>query len=195
MTDLGLNHKQRAALAALLNRLLADEFLLYAKLRKFHWNVTGPFFTTLHAFFEQQYDALEDVMDDTAELVRQFGHPALGTLAEFAQHARLKETPGVTPDARAMVAELAADHTALVRALREDIEAVDEDSDDPVTQDFLTQVMAQHQKFAWLTGALLDGWEEGGAVDAVSRTTIDGMVVPSVVVSDKPKAPRTKKAK
>ena len=35
-----------------LSRLLADSYTLYLKTHNFHWNVTGPMFTTLHTLFE-----------------------------------------------------------------------------------------------------------------------------------------------
>ncbi len=36
-------------------RLLADSYTLYLETHNFHWNATGPMFTTLHTLFETQY--------------------------------------------------------------------------------------------------------------------------------------------
>lgn len=36
----------------------ADAYTLYLKTHNYHWNVTGPMFTTLHAMLEQQYQEL-----------------------------------------------------------------------------------------------------------------------------------------
>ena len=38
-----------------LGRLLATSYTLYLKTHNYHWNVTGPMFTTLHTMFETQY--------------------------------------------------------------------------------------------------------------------------------------------
>ena len=46
--NIGLNAEQRAAAAKILNRVLADTFVVYAKTRGFHWNVTGLSFMELH---------------------------------------------------------------------------------------------------------------------------------------------------
>jgi starvation-inducible DNA-binding protein len=54
--NIGLNDSQRKPVVDILNRLLADEVLLYLKTRNFHWNVVGPQFSELHKFFEAQYD-------------------------------------------------------------------------------------------------------------------------------------------
>ena len=97
--NLGITDKNRSAIVAILNALLADEFLIYTKTRNYHWNVVGPQFNDLHKFFEAQYEALDDTVDDVAERVRTLGGRASGTLAEFVQQGRLKERPGDRPDA------------------------------------------------------------------------------------------------
>jgi hypothetical protein len=42
----------------------------------------------LHRFFEVQYEALDEIVDDVAERARSLGGRAFGTLAELAKHAR-----------------------------------------------------------------------------------------------------------
>ncbi|HXG17384.1 MAG TPA: Dps family protein [Calidithermus sp.] len=152
--NIGIADTDRAAVAELLNALLADEFLLYVKTRNYHWHVTGPQFNDLHRFFQAQYETLDEVVDEVAERVRTLGGRALGTLAEFAQHARLKERPGDPPDARGMLADLLADHEALVRQLRVDQETASQRGD-AGTNDFLVGLMEKHEKMAWMLRAFL----------------------------------------
>jgi starvation-inducible DNA-binding protein len=151
MTD-----SDRQSVVAILNTLLADEFLLYAKTRNFHWNVTGPQFNDLHKFFEAQYEALDEVIDAVAERARALGGRAIGTLEEFGKHARLGETPGTVPAARDMLATLLADHEALIRSLREDVTTVTDRHRDVGTGDFLTGLLEQHEKTAWMLRSFLD---------------------------------------
>jgi starvation-inducible DNA-binding protein len=155
--NLGLKPEDHAAIVNILKTLLADEFVLYTKLRNYHWNVTGPQFYPLHELFERQYDELEAVLDDTAERIRQFGAMAPATLTEYQQLARLKEHPGEYPDARTMVQNAVADHEALIRYLRADTELVDDEHEDIGVEDFLTGRLQQHQKMAWLLRAHLEG--------------------------------------
>lgn len=61
--DIGIEAKDRVAIAAGLSRLLADTFTLYLKTHNFHWNVTGPQFNTLHQMFMQQYTELWQALD------------------------------------------------------------------------------------------------------------------------------------
>src|SRR3954453_14935587 len=115
----GLSEEQRQGIVDALNNLLSDEFLLYTKTRNYHWNVMGPRFHDLHLFFEKQYEQLDEIMDEVAENARQFGGFALGTVAEYAQTSRLKESPGEHPSEDEMIANLLKDHETIIRALRE----------------------------------------------------------------------------
>jgi starvation-inducible DNA-binding protein len=114
----------------------------------YHWNVVGPQFNDLHEFFQAQYTALNEVADDVAERIWALGQPAIGTLAEFVQHTRLKEHLGHYPGARDMVANLLADHEAVIQRLRVDLETCVEEYHDMGTNDFLTGLMARHEKMA-----------------------------------------------
>lgn len=148
--NLGITDKDRTAVVKILNTLLADEYVLYTKTRNYHWNVVGPQFNDLHKFFEAQYEALNEIVDDVAERARSLGGKAFGTLAEFSQTTRLKEQPGQQPPALTMVANLQADHEAMVRTLRADLETVMEKHNDAGTNDFLTGLMEKHEKMAWM---------------------------------------------
>ena len=153
--NIGLSDSDREGVVALLTPLLADEYLLYTKARNYHWNVTGPEFLALHAFFQTQYEALEGIVDDIAERIRQLGAHSPGTVAEFVAAARLSERPGQYPNARGMIAALLADHEALIQALRADLATAQEKFGDAGTCDFLTGLMVKHEKMAWMLRACL----------------------------------------
>lgn len=146
--DIGIADQDRAAVVTVLRHLLADEMVLYIKSRNFHWNVVAPNFRDLHGLFEDQYEALDETIDAVAERIRSLGAPAPGTLAEFLRDARLPEAPA-SADAAGMVAALLADHEALARFLRRDIE-VAEGANDHATADFLTGLLEGHEKTAWM---------------------------------------------
>ena len=150
--SLGIGDGDRKAVVEILNALLADEYLLYTKTRNYHWNVVGPQFNDLHKFFQAQYEALDGIVDDVAERVRTLGGRALGTLAELAQGARLKERPATYGDAPGMLEDLLGDHETIVRQLRVDLETAMK-RHDAGTSDFLTGLMEKHEKMAWMLRA------------------------------------------
>ena len=153
--NIGITDKNRQAVVKILSTLLSDEYLLYTKTRKYHWNVTGLQFNDLHKFFEAQYEALNEVVDNVAERARSLGGVSLGTLSEFLKHARLKEKPGANPSAQGMIQDLITDHEATIRNLRTDLEACASAHADMGTSDFLTGLMEQHEKMAWMLRAFL----------------------------------------
>jgi starvation-inducible DNA-binding protein len=155
--SLGLSEAQREGIADLLQIVLADEMTLYVKLRKYHWNVIGPQFQSLHELFEEQYEALAETIDEVAERSRSYGAYAIGTMDEFAKHARLSEQPGNHPDARQMVKNLAEDHEAMVRHLRMDANRASEEFKDIGGEDFLTALLQDHQEMAWMLRTFLMG--------------------------------------
>ena len=154
--NIGIPEKNRGAVAGILNALLADEYVLYTKTRKYHWNVTGPHFSELHKFFEAQYEALDQTIDEVAERARALGKEAFGTLAEFNEHTSLEENPGKNPDADGMIEDLLEDHETVVNHLRRDLKACAEKYDDTGTSDFLTGLMEGHEKMAWMLRSFLE---------------------------------------
>ncbi len=153
--NLGLSSKSRDTVTALLARLLADEHVLYVKTRNFHWNVTGLDFGSLHALFEKQYDGLAESIDEIAERLRSLGGIAPGSMKEFLKLARLEEQSGGRLEAEKMIAALLSDHEAVIRALREDIEAAVKAGDEG-SADFLTGLLESHEKTAWMLRAHLE---------------------------------------
>lgn len=146
--EIGIAEKNRATTINLLSVILADAMTLYTKTRKFHWNVSGESFMELHKLFQAQYSELEETIDEIAERINKLGSKTIGTMKEFLELTRLKESAGY-PNQKEMLKELLADHEAVVVALRKDIDTCDE-LNDVGTTDFLTKVIQQHETTAWV---------------------------------------------
>jgi starvation-inducible DNA-binding protein len=137
-----------------LSVLLASSYTLYLKTHNYHWNVTGPMFTTLHALFETQYTELATAVDEIAERIRALGALAPGSYTEFAQLSTVKEASGRT-EAKKMIRNLVADQQAVVEAARRVIEAAEKANDD-ASADLATRRMDVHQKNAWMLRSHLE---------------------------------------
>ena len=155
--NIRIKDNHREGVVEILNTLLADEFVLGTKTRNCHWNVTGSHFHDLHKFFDAQYEELDAILDDVAERARALGGHAVGTLAEFLKLARLQEQLGKYPNAPQMTAELLGDQETIIRQLREDLEKCATKFGDAGTADFLTGLLEQHEKMAWMLRAVLEG--------------------------------------
>jgi starvation-inducible DNA-binding protein len=152
--QIGLTPAQRKGAAGILNGLLADEYVVYVKLRNFHWNVTGPEFHDLHEVFEEQYEQLAGTIDEIAERVRSLGETPLGSMADYLASTRLKEAKGAHT-ANEMIAALTADHEAVIRQMRQDLEEIKDKHNDAGNQDAITGWMKQHEKMAWMLRSML----------------------------------------
>lgn len=153
--NIGISEENLKKGSSLLNVILSDEFVLYAKTRNYHWNVVGSNFMELHKLFEGQYDDLASVMDEVAERVRHLGGLAVGSFADYLNLTRLTEENQTKVHAKDMLKNLLSDHEKMATNLRNDIKHFDEDFSDIVTADFLTGVLEKHEKTAWMLRSYL----------------------------------------
>ena len=144
--------KNQTALA--LTHLLADSYTLYLKTHNFHWNVTGPMFTTLHTLFETQYTELALAVDEIAERIRALGHRAPGSYKEFAELSTVKDADSV-PSAKDMIRVLEEDLATVVASAKKVFEAA-EKSNDQASGDLAVRRMDISEKNAWMLRSHLE---------------------------------------
>ena len=133
-TNIGLNDQQRQDIANGLARLQADSALLYQKTHGFHWNVTGPHFSSLHLLFEDQYQEIWEAIDEIAERIRALGHMAPGSYIKYQELSSISEEPG-HPNWEEMVKQLVAGNEAVVKTARDCFVTVDAANDQATADD------------------------------------------------------------
>ncbi|WP_235921027.1 Dps family protein [Foetidibacter luteolus] len=153
-TDIGITDKNRQEVAMRLTVLLADEHVLYAKIRNYHWNVEGDNFMEMHKFYEGLYNDLAEQIDEIAERIRQLGHYAQGRLKDFLKLTNLEEQE-YTNDQRTQLQNLLDDNETIVKYLRKDIDDFDEKYKDAGNTDFITGIMKNHEKWSWFIRSYL----------------------------------------
>ncbi|MGZ8559909.1 MAG: Dps family protein, partial [Chitinophagaceae bacterium] len=147
--NIGITEKNRQSVADALNQLLADEHVLYNKTRNYHWSIEGPSFMEFHKLYEAQYDLLAESIDQIAERIRTIGFFAEGRLKEILKLATLEE-PEAPTDQAAQIKNLEADHEKMIIKLRKLINDFDEKYKDIGSSDFVTGLLKQHEKMAWM---------------------------------------------
>ena len=78
-------------IAEALNRLVADNYALYAKTKNFHWHVSGPHFRDYHLLFDEQAAEIFATIDDLAERVRKLGARTIHSIGEIARLQTIKD--------------------------------------------------------------------------------------------------------
>ncbi len=152
---IGIASDNLTSVSRTLNSILADEFILYTKTRGAHWNVEGINFHSMHLYFESQYQALQDMIDEIAERIRVLGHYAVATLREYIELTHLTEETVQPNSSEGFIKSLLNDHDTIIIHLRENINHFNDKLHDAGTADFITGLMEKHEKMAWMLRAHL----------------------------------------
>lgn len=154
-TQIGITNENKLAVAEILSKLLADEFVLYTKTLNAHWNIEGPDFHAMHIFFEGQYEQLSDLMDGVAERIRTIGHYAPATLKEFLELTHLSEASDRKNNSEGFIKDLLSDHDSIIEFIRGSINSINDKYQDAGTGDYITGFIETHEKMAWMLRAHL----------------------------------------
>lgn len=155
LTKIGIKEENLAAVAYSLSQILADEFVLFTKTKKAHWNVEGSDFHSKHLFFESQFQQLDNIIDTVAERIRTLGHYAPGSLKEYLELTHLSEQSREINDSKGFIKELLADHESILIHLRENINRFGTVLHDLGSSDYITGLLETHEKMAWMLRAHL----------------------------------------
>jgi starvation-inducible DNA-binding protein len=154
-TTIGISAENREVVAHQLAKLLADEFVLYTKTLRAHWNLEGPDFHSMHSYFEDLYQQAADRADDVAERIRQLGHYAPASLKSFLLLTHLTEQESSGNDSLGLIRGLLQDHDSIIEFIRGNIEEFQTAHKDAGTSDFVTGLLEKHEKIAWMLRAHL----------------------------------------
>lgn len=151
----GIVEAKRPDIAKGLSQVLAETYTLYLKTHKYHWNVTGPMFQSLHTMFETQYTELSLAVDEVAERIRVLGVKAPGSYKEFSDLSQVKDDPQSDCSADMMIKNLLADHEQIVRTSKSVMEIID-GANDEGSNALLSARIEYHEKTAWMLRSLID---------------------------------------
>lgn len=141
-------------LKKILNKEVANFAVLYTKLHNYHWYVKGKLFYTLHAKFEELYDAVTGYYDDVAERLLAIGGRPAATMKEYLSIASVKEASG-SESTEEMLKTVISDFDTVIAELAQGIKAA-EAVDDVVTADLLTGISKDLQKQNWMLKTLFE---------------------------------------
>lgn len=151
---IGLTDKQRKLASGLLHVLLSTEFVIYSKTLNFHWNVVGPLFGPLHAFFEKLYKKQFKTIDLLAERIRALGFPVNASLTAYLRYSKVLDQTTRIINEKVMLAGLFEDYKKVITYYRDAIKALT-DAEDAGTTNLLEELLVQHEKIAWILRAYL----------------------------------------
>ncbi|MEZ7505563.1 Dps family protein [Flavobacterium sp. Arc2] len=148
--NIGISAENRQLIADQLSKIVADEFILYSKTLNFHWNIEGPDFHSVHLYLETLYEEQQEVIDTVAEKIRALGHYVPATLSKYLELTHLTEQTKGKNDSQSIFTELLEDHESIIVFIREEIQPIAEKMKADGISDYITGLMEQHEKTAWM---------------------------------------------
>ena len=140
-------------LVKIMNELIANCHSLSVKTQNYHWNFTGPNFSSLHALFESQYNDLSSAIDDLAERIRALGFKTQAVVKFFNDQSVIVDGDH-NYSAVKMLQDLAAGHAVIVDILKKALLVANDLSDD-ATADMIVERIMQHEKTLWMLNSTL----------------------------------------
>jgi starvation-inducible DNA-binding protein len=136
---------------------LASNFTLYLKTHGAHWNVTGMFFQSLHALFEEQYTDLQEQVDTIAEKIRELDHFAPASLQEYQNNSIIDDQIGVL-DAKGYLERLLMDNERMIMFLNK-LFGIAQSANNQAIMNYIAERLDQHAKNRWKLRTSLNSYQ------------------------------------
>jgi len=152
--NIGIREENLKKINEILEIILADELLMYVKIKNFHWNVVGVNFVEYHKFLDELAEESQETGDEVAERMRSLGVKVNATMKNYLAKGSVKEVESLDLTAAAMMEVLLDDYEKNIQALRVAIDKT-EALEDAGTADFLTSILEAKEKKAWMLRSML----------------------------------------
>ena len=153
MPNPGPSAKDRKTVAEGLSKVLADSYGVYLKTHGYHWNVSGPTFSQLHALFMTQYTEMWTAIDEVAERIQALGELAPQGYGAFGNLSSIKDGDP-TKSAQAMLEDLVDGHQTVIGTLYA-LLPLAQRAGEEVTASLISDRLTAHEKHAWMLRASL----------------------------------------
>ncbi len=134
----------------LFNNLLADEYVLYTKIRSAGGDIDSQNFYGLHRVFGDQPITLYTIMNDVTDQAYALGYFALGAMEDFTSINRLKKTDNSITDRNQKIQILLISYGDIIRLLNKNMVIVTDRYKALGTSSFITDLIEKHEKMAGL---------------------------------------------
>lgn len=152
-----INDEDALKISKFLNGVLANEFALFTKTLNYHWNITGPRFSSMHEMLEVSYKDILLKMDSVAERIRVLGETPISTVENFNRANTMTEINGEKLSTNQMLFDLFKSNLQI----QDDIKTFFSDNNsllkvDPVSEDFLMGLLQSHEMMSWKLKSHID---------------------------------------
>jgi starvation-inducible DNA-binding protein len=150
----GLNEQASAKTVALLQERLVALIDLQLTLKHIHWNVVGPTFIGVHQMLDPQVDAVQGMVDTTAERIATMGASPNGLAGNLVEQRSWDDYALGRATVMQHLGALDMAYAGVVAGHRRAIAKLDDL--DLVTQDLVIEQAEQLEQFHWFVRAHLE---------------------------------------
>ena len=141
-------------LVRFLNQLLANYFVMYVKLHRYHWYIQSEHFFQLHDKFEEMYQMFANDLDELAERILTIHGRPFATMEKFIKETTLTEA-NADNTVEEMINQLIEDYQQMIYEIDEEgIKQALHVNDEP-TIDLLVAFKKRLEKYMWMLNAFL----------------------------------------
>jgi len=134
-------------LMQILQKQVANAFVLYSNYKHYHWQTTGPLFRDLHLLFDEFATAVLATQDEFAERIRMIGENPIFSPKQVMERADV-QVAAIGTTMREMIQEADTNLLVVIRDMRRGARLADE-ADDPGTVDLFSRLVQIHEKHEW----------------------------------------------
>ena len=135
------------------NGYIANIAVSYIKLHNLHWNVIGPDFKPVHEYLETLYDAMAEVLDESAELLKINGQVPLASMQDYLKVAIVKELESKDYSTKEALAIVLAD-MQLLKAQASELRALANEQDQFDIANLAEDNLANYNKTIWFLSVM-----------------------------------------
>ncbi|WP_235162447.1 MULTISPECIES: Dps family protein [Sediminibacillus] len=146
------NMPENQRLINFLNQELSNFAVLYIKLHRYHWFVTGKHFFKLHEVFEDLYNEAAQDMDDIAERILAIGGRPLATMHKYIKEATIHEAQADDTEDE-IVTQLSRDYQTIIDEIKGKGGKLAEEVNDQPSLDLLNELQGRLEKHVWMLTA------------------------------------------
>lgn len=147
--SISLEEKKLKPVVENLHDLLANYHIYYQNLRGCHWNIKGPHFFTLHAKFEELYNAAITTIDELAERILTLGKDPESRYSVFNKQSEIDEIDTVGMKDTDMVKAIVENLSVLI-GLERDLLTITSEANDEGSNDMVNAFMQFNEKQNWM---------------------------------------------
>lgn len=140
-----IKDKKTEEAASLMNVLLADEFRLYSKTFRFHYNMNLRDYLRLYSFFETQYDELAKIIDNLAVFLKH-NNLEKEPFAEYVKQTHIEDDGKKSISEYEALLKLIKDHETILDNIRKKVFAYSNSNPESGLSGLVTSMIGQHEK-------------------------------------------------